>query len=165
MNTAARKMRVISVILCLLVVAFAGLFHLLLADKQETWAQANNSELGEFRVVADSMNRLDGWNVEFCWRRHDRAPWMLYYLDHESPRWRDGVRISVSEGSVVVSRGNNEIGRLNTSDGSFLHHRTGKYQHPAAIVLSADPFCRACQVSSGSPGWASLWPDVKDRGQ
>ena len=158
-------MRVISVILCLLILAFAGLFHLLLANKEEIWAQTDHSELGEFRVIADSMNRLDGWNVGLCWRRHDGAPWMLYYLDHESPRWRDDVRISASVGVVAVTRGNEEMGRINTADGSFVHHRTGKEQHPAAIVLSANPFYRACRVSSGSPGWSSLWPDVKDRGQ
>jgi len=144
--------------LCLLLLSvLLGVITIFIGvDRQQTLAAFKKDDVGEVLVIANSENLFEGWNLCLCWRK-DNGPWRQYYLDHESPRWRD-VTIRAASNDVSVFRGVEEQGSLDTRTGLFRLKRTGQvYGHPAFIVDSDDPHDGTARVYPGS----KRWPDYQ----
>jgi hypothetical protein len=125
------------------------------ADRKTIVAEASDPE-ARFLVIGDSSELISGWNMSLCWCRPG-GYWMFYYLDHETPLWRD-VDLLLDAQRVVVRRGGKEIGRLTRSDAAFRSSVRDEGQRtPHKIIASSDPFDSSALFYRGSPQWDDLW--------
>lgn len=146
--------RALPCLLCLALLA-AGVC-LLFWDRHATLASVSRLGCGDLLVIGESSDRVNGWEITFCWRRHN-GPWARYYLDHESGLWRD-VDICVETNEILIVQAGEVRGRL-ASDGTFLNSRHKQVSHsPALIIADADPFNRAHAVYPENAAWTSFWP-------
>jgi hypothetical protein len=149
--------RILQLILLFAVLAIIVCF--VFADRQKILTQVSHKDLGTFLVIGESFNLIEGWQITFCWRK-DKGPWMQYYLDHESNLWRD-VEIFLETNTVLIKKGSQVMGQLNTFDGSLQHARHKRAYHcPALIVPDEDPFNRTNAIYPESPAWTAVWPTL-----
>lgn len=126
-------------------------------DRQVIFAENLGTETDQFQIIGKSTDLIDGWSISFCWRRAN-GPWMLYYLDHESPRWSN-AKIRLYADKVVVLKDAKEIGYLYLRNGTFhLPVRDQIQRMPAKIVTAASPFDNLAHIYPGSQEWESVWP-------
>gem|GEM_PF-5792381 len=55
-------------------------------------------------IVAKYYDILNGYDVSFVYRAASDTNWFVYYLNHESPRWRN-VKIQAHSNLLVIVKG------------------------------------------------------------
>lgn len=149
--------RVFACVLCILFLLCLGLVRFVFVERQKTLVSFETGFGGEIRVIADSLDLWDGWQVTFCWRK-DREPWRAYYLDHEATLmfdWPD-TRLQVCSNVVYLFSGAEERASLDMETGVFSRPGIGLFTEATWFIDSDDPFDSLAKIFKESPGRAEF---------
>jgi hypothetical protein len=143
-----------SIFLLVLILGCIGAFFLM--PQRSVVAFETHVAMGEVFVVTKTDARIWGWETTLCWRRLG-GPWMLYYLDHESSRWRD-VDIAIDSSRITVTREGKVVATIDTKNGS-CERLLVRDARPFGLLFNEKPFPDASKiVYPESPRWPEEWP-------
>lgn len=146
------RTRILVCISCAFLLLCVGLAHFVFVKRQKTLVSLETGFGGEIRVIADSLDLLDGWHVAFCWRK-DREPWRAYYLDHEATLmldWPD-THLQVCSNVVYLFSGAEERASLDMETGVFCRPGIGLFTEATWFIDSDNPFDRSAEICKDSP--------------
>jgi hypothetical protein len=149
--------------LALALLTLVSVFTYAFREQDVVLSSSKMDGVGEVCVVAHTDAWFPGWSFTVCWRRGS-GPWMLYYLGHDEPFWKNVV-IVISNERIVISRDGRKLAEIKTSDGTYAHYR-GNFPHPSGLLFSEKPYKdNSRTIWPDSARWKSEWPKAIEVGQ